>query len=523
MGDERKRGRGLEALLDAGMRRKWLALAAFAIPGVATASLATFLPDVYRATATVLVERQQVPEAVVRSSVTTELETRLQTISEQILGRARLQELIDRFGLYPDLRNRVPREALIQRLRRDIRLDLKAAEPGGGRGTTIAFDLSYRGSDPATVARIANALASFYVEEDRRARQRQTTGTAEFVKLQLDGVKARLDEQERRVGEFKKAHGGGLPEQVEANLAALERLNTQLRLNGEAQIRAMERKDDLAKRLAEAGAADPAGDSDAVAARLTRLKNDLADLKTRYSDRYPDVMRLREEIAKLEERAAASDGERAGAGARTGPADPTLRRLRESLDRSERSLKGLQEEERMLHRSIDDYQRRVESAPQREQELRELSRDEQSTKDLYESLLKRYDDARIAESMEQRREGEQFRMLDEAVVPEVPAGPNRRALIVAGLALSLGLAAAAVAAAEQFDTSFHTIGDLRSFTRVPVLVGIPRIVTDGDLRRRRLRFWAAALPSVAGLSLVAGASYVIARHSDALLALLSIR
>ncbi|HKN48496.1 MAG TPA: GNVR domain-containing protein, partial [Candidatus Polarisedimenticolia bacterium] len=427
------------------------------------------------------------------------------------------------FGLYPDLRKRVPREALIQRLRRDIRMDLKGADPAGGRAATTAFELSYRGSDPATVARVTNTLASFYVEEDQKARERQTTGTAQFVKLQLDGVKARLDEQERRVGEFKKAHSGGLPEQVEANLAALERLNTQLRLNGEAQIRAMERRDDLAKRLAEAGAADPAGDSDAVATRLARLKNDLADLKTRYSDRYPDVMRLQEEIANLEERAAGSDGDRAGAGARAVPADPTLRRLRESLDRADRSQKALQDEERMLRRSIEDYQRRVEDAPQREQDLRELTRDEQATKDLYGSLLKRYDDAQIAESMEKRQEGEQFRILDEAVVPEVPAGPNRRALIVAGLALSLCLAAAAVAAAEQIDTSFHTVGDLRSFTRVPVLVGIPRIVTDGDLRRQRLRFWVAVLPSLAGLGLVGGASYVIARHSDALLTLLSIR
>ncbi len=523
MGDEARKGPGLEAALEIWSRRKWLATAVFAACGAATVSLVSFLPDVYRATATVLVERQQVPEALVRASITTELETRLQTISQQILSRSRLQELIDRLDLYPDLRNRVPREALVETMRRDIRLDPKGVDPAGGRGATIAFNLSYRGKDPRTVARVANTLASFYVEEDQKARERQTSGTAEFLKLQLDEAKQRLDEQDHRVGEFKEVHSGELPEQVEVNLAALERLNTQLRLNTEAQMRALEKRDDLAKRLSDAGVMDPSGGTDGTAARIARLKNELADLRTRFSDKYPDVIRVREEIQALERRAAETGRDASGTPARAAPADPALLQLQESFDRAQGSLKSMQAEERMLHKSIEDYQHRVEIAPQREQALRELSRDSLATRDLYESLLKRYEDALFAENMEQRQKGEQFRILDEAVVPEEPAGPNRRALIVAGLVLSLGLAVAAVALAEQIDSSFHAVTELRSFTRVPVLVSIPRIVTEGDLRRRRRRFLTAALPSAAGLALIVGACYALARHSGSVLWLLSIR
>ncbi len=523
MGDEARKGPGLETALEIWSRRKWLATAVFAACGAATLSLVAFLPDVYRATATVLVERQQVPEALVRASITTELETRLQTISQQILSRTRLQELIDRLDLYPDLRHRVPRETLVEAMRRDIQLDLKGAEPAGGRGATIAFNLSYRGKDPGTVARVANTLASFYVEEDQKARERQTTGTAEFLKLQLDEAKRRLDEQDHRVGEFKGAHSGELPEQVEVNLAALERLNTQLRLNTEAQMRALERRDDLVKRLADAGVVDPSGGTDGTAARIARLKGELADLRTRFSDKYPDVIRLREEIQALERRATEIGRDGSGAPARTAPADPALLELQESFSRAQGSLKAMQAEERMLRKSIDDYQRRVEIAPQREQQLRELSRDSLATKDLYESLLKRYEDAQFAENMEQRQKGEQFRILDEAVVPQEPAGPNRRALVIAGLGLSLALVVAAVGLAEQIDTSFHAVADLRSFTRLPVLASIPRIVTDGDLRRRRRRFWTAAVPSAAGLALIVGACYALARHGGSMLWLLSIR
>ncbi len=288
-------------------------------------------------------------------------------------------------------------------------------------------------------------------------------------------------------------------------------------------MRALERRDDLVKRLADAGVVDPSGGTDGTAARIARLKGELADLRTRFSDKYPDVIRLREEIQALERRATEIGRDGSGAPARTAPADPALLELQESFSRAQGSLKAMQAEERMLRKSIDDYQRRVEIAPQREQQLRELSRDSLATKDLYESLLKRYEDAQFAENMEQRQKGEQFRILDEAVVPQEPAGPNRRALVIAGLGLSLALVVAAVGLAEQIDTSFHAVADLRSFTRLPVLASIPRIVTDGDLRRRRRRFWTAAVPSAAGLALIVGACYALARHGGSMLWLLSIR
>jgi succinoglycan biosynthesis transport protein ExoP len=183
--DETEKGSGLHGVLAVWSRRKLLAILALAMPLSAAVSLITFLPNVYRSTATVLVDRQQVPEAFVQSTVTSALETRLHTISQEILSRSRLEALINRFGLYSDLRTRVPVADVIERIRKDIKLELKSAEVRGLREATVAFSISYQGSDPGTVSLVTNTLASFYIEENLKARERQATGTSEFLKVQL--------------------------------------------------------------------------------------------------------------------------------------------------------------------------------------------------------------------------------------------------------------------------------------------------------------------------------------------------
>src|SRR5262245_33816064 len=220
------RGRsGLTGVLAIWSRRKWLAIIVFAAPMVAGASVISFLPNVYRSRATVLVDRQQVPEAFVPSTVTSELETRLHTISQEILSRSRLEALIARFGLYPSERKQASNEELVERMRSDIKLELMTTATQGRPSATTAFSLSYRGPNPQTVALVANTLGSFYIEENLKLRERQATGTADFLKVQLTEQRKRLDELEVRVSEFKKRNLGELPQQMQANLSTLENLN----------------------------------------------------------------------------------------------------------------------------------------------------------------------------------------------------------------------------------------------------------------------------------------------------------
>lgn len=514
---ERTEGRaGFRLALEVWRRRKWLAVLTFSACSAGVVGVAGSLPDLYEATATVLVERQQVPEAFVRPAVTGELETRLHSISQQTLSRARLSELIARFDLYADFRARAPLEAVIHRVRRDIHLEVKEVHDRWGRGATIAFTLTYRGRDPETVARVSNDLASFYVEENTKIRERQAAGTAAFLRAQLAEMKKKLDEQERRIGAFKLRHPGELPQQVETNLVALERLNSRLTLNREHQSRAMERRERFMRELAEVRAGRPAASSDSPAARLAGLRQDLKELQTRFTDRYPDVLRVKAEIAALERQLAETTPD-----ATPGAPDPALRRLREALGEVEVEIKTLKEEEKSLREAMAGYERRIENAPRRQQEFQELSRDYETTKELYTSLLKRYEEAQLAESMEHGQRGEQFRILDPAVPPKLPAAPNRSRLLFAGLILSLGLTAVVVLVAEWLDTSFHSVDDLRAFTSVPVLASIPRIVTPADVARRRRRFGLAAAAAGVGLALVVALSSYVAHDNEPLVRLLA--
>ncbi|HEX9427407.1 MAG TPA: Wzz/FepE/Etk N-terminal domain-containing protein, partial [Candidatus Polarisedimenticolia bacterium] len=228
MRDRAEQASGLRMALEVFRRRRWLALTAFALCLGGAGGLALFLPDIYRARVTVMVDHQLDAQARPGSIDPESVDTRLQTISQEILSRARLGDLIDRFGLYPEVRSKSSAEALIERMRRDIDLDVKSVGQSWGRDATISFVLGYRGRDPIKVAAVANALASFYVEQNLELRERQATRSAAVLKAQLDEMKSRLDEQEARVAEFKTLHAGELPQQVEANLATLQRLNSQL-------------------------------------------------------------------------------------------------------------------------------------------------------------------------------------------------------------------------------------------------------------------------------------------------------
>jgi polysaccharide biosynthesis transport protein len=493
-------------------RRRWVALAVFLALVAASLSFAMSLPGLYRSTATVLVQRPQVVESFVRPTVTGELDARLMTISQEILSRARLEELISRFELYPNLRG--SGEGAIEQMRKDIQLEPKAvSEPGGRAATTVGFALSYRGRDPRTVADVTNALAGLYVEQNAKIRERQATGTTEFLKGQLADMKSKLDVQERRIA--------NLPRDATAERTTLEGLYSRMRMNGDRQLRAVDRRERLiAAALRDTGARDPAAapGADPLGARLTKLKTELAELKTRFSEKYPDVIRVRAEIADLEREIAETPKPVAVAAEKPPkPAAPG----KDPVAEIDAELETLKNEERGLRQSIAGYERRLENAPRIEQEFQRQARDYVTTKEMYESLLKRYEDAQIAESMEQGQRGEQFRVLDHAMPARSPMAPNRARLAVTGFMLSMGLAVGAVVLAETVDSSFHTPDEVRGFTRVPLLASIPRITTERDrVRRHRRRQLVGGLAIVA-MAFIGAAVYVAVHHNDQLVRLLS--
>ncbi len=517
--DEAPKGAGIDRIRAAWSRHKWLATLVFLFPLAGAISLVMALPDVYRSTATVLVERQQVPEDLVKTTVSSEVETRLKTISAEILSRSRLGELIRRFRLYPDPSGRASTEEAVERMRRDISLEVTPTDPRGrGAGTTVAFALRYQGRDPETAALVTNALASFYIEENLKVRERLATGTTEFLRVQLDQAKKRLDEQERRISELSRRYMGELPQQMQGNLARLESMNDQLRLNRADQVRAQERRETLAAQLAQAEASSGV-ETDAM--RLGRLRQELTTLRIKYTDKWPDIIRIKDEIAALEQKLANPQPQTKTPEAAALGLTPEVLRLRDTLRSANTEIGLLKDEEQRLRRGIEVYQKRVENGPQREPEFQELTRDYETNKNLYHSLLQRYEAAQIGESMEQRQKGEQFRILDPAVPSAIAFAPNRLRLLLVTAVLCLGLGGAALVLAEVLDTSFHSAADLHTATAVPVLVRIPSIVTEADTRRRRWRFQLAAAVTILALIIVSGGSYLIGHGNHQIVQMLS--
>lgn len=513
------KGVGVDRIRAVWGRRRWLAIMVFLIPLTGAVSLVLALPDVYRSTASVLIERQQLPEDLVRATVNSEVEIRLRTLSAEILSRARLEDLVRRMGLYPEATADGSTEEAVGRMRRDISLQLTSADRDGrGGGATIAFALRYQGRDPQTVAQVTNALASFYIEENLKVREKLAAGTTEFLRAQLEQTKKRLDEQERRLSELGREHTGELPHQMQGNLARLDSLAEQIRVNRVEQVRSQERRDILAGQLAQAEA-NSGFESDPM--RLARLRRELQALRVKYTDRWPDIIRIKDEIATLEQKLASPEPKPKVPEAEQLALTPEVLRLRDAVRSANTEIELLKQDEQRLRRSSEMYQKRVDNAPKHEPEYLELTRDYETNKNLYRALVQRYETAQIGEDMEQRQQGERFRILDPASPSGNPFAPNRARLLLVAVVGCLGLAGAAVVLAEVLDTSFHSAADLRAASSVPVLVRIPSIVTEADTRRARWRSRFAIAGTLAALVLVAGGAYTIGHQNEQLVQMLS--
>jgi polysaccharide chain length determinant protein (PEP-CTERM system associated) len=427
-------------------------------------------------------------------------------------------------------------------MRKDIRLDFGSEEERANRANprTLTFRISYAAPDPRTAMTVTNTLASLYIQENAKLREKQAQGAAQFLDAQLEDLRKKLTTQEAQITAYKEKYLGELPEQKEANLRMLESLQNRLQMAHENNRRAVERKYSLTQGLAELDLstgsttgtiAGPNG-TESTAARLAILRQELEQMQTRYSDRYPDVVALKEQIATLEARkkqddAAAANALPRAAARRNGPPlkavpqNAYVQALMQQQEQANVDAKTTSEEIGGLNRQIALYQRRLENTPKREGELALITRDYETTRQSFQSLLAKRNEASVAADMEQRRQGEGFRILDPATLPERPAGPNRVRLFLVGLVLALGAAGVAVVLAENIDTSFRRVDEVRSTFAVPVLSTIPRIITEHDRYRatQHRRFATAAV--AVGVLLVMGSSFLIAHNNESLVSLLT--
>jgi succinoglycan biosynthesis transport protein ExoP len=477
-------------------RRRSMFLASFAVWAIACA-LAWLLPGRYLSETTILIEQPKVPKQYVVPNIGSDLQDRLQTLTQQILSRTRLQHIIDDFHLYSGTLDRMGSNDVIEKMRKDIKVDLIQTPTKPSELT--AFKISYSGSSAQLVQQVTSRLTSLFIEENLQAREQQSVNTTEFLGKQLQDVRTHLEEQEQRIKAFKAKFVGQLPSEIQSNIQILTGLQARLQQANEGLDRSEQQKVYLSSllsayretpSLATAGLANATSSPTDVNTELARLKEQLAAMKSRYTDHHPAVLQLQDQIAKAEKLKGEMDNDKMAAGKGDEAALPESRGVAEiqsQLKRTELDIRDRKKEIAGLEAEIQEYQNRLSKTPVREQELADLTRDYDQSQANYESLLGKKNQSALATDMEKTQQGEQFTVLDAPSLPAGPYFPNRLLFTLGGLAAGLALAAATASLLEMLDDRVHAEVEFGGISKSPVLVAIPPLVIPRDLRGGRWR------------------------------------
>ena len=420
---------------------------------------------------------------------------------------------ISKFNLYADKRTSLSPEELVDKMREDITIQVKQ-----GSGPELStFTITYQARDPKTVARVANDLASSFIDWNVNSREQQVAGTKEFLSSELQAAKQSLEQQEDKLRQFKMDHLGETPDQTMNNLQALAGLRSALQNNAEALNR-LEQEKILMTRLPDqvpAGASAPASlsERDTLQREKRQLEAMIQQLREHYSDRYPDVLRTNHQLDEINEqlRTLPLDSSPDRNPDTKGSGEESAGRVR--LELNEKEMNRRKAEQNHIQNQIAAYQAKVDAAPLREEQLVELTRNYDISKQHYQALLDKSFNLDMAADLEQKQKGERFTVLDTAQVPQKPIKPRRKVLIPVSVLFAFGLSILTVLATQTLNPSIKTEAELKSMMPAGVkIVGlVPRIETASDTRKQRL--WAQLACLVCILLCLAEAGVLWRIHS----------
>jgi polysaccharide chain length determinant protein (PEP-CTERM system associated) len=456
------------------------------------------LPDRYSSEATLLVVQQQVSQRFVEDGATTTPAAAVQAITRVILSRSRLLGIVNELGLYAKERQRLPQQQIAEKMQKDV-----VVEPlydDAGRTDFLAFKISFTAGTPQLAQATTSRLTSLFIEENSRARGDQAARTAEFVTAELEEAKKKLDEQERRLQEFKMNNLSELPEQQQANLAVLTDRRMQLQ-NVLASLSRLQQQ----RLVLES----------AVSANLATLQSERANLLTRFTPRHSEVIKKDQEIRRLNailERIKTDGRGVADPSIGVLPADPAIAQLASQADAMASETQGLSQDKQRLESEIATYQNRLSLTPVREQQLAAILRDYDLYKKDYTDLLGKQLQSQQSVSLEERQEGQQFRMVDPPTLPVFPSSPKRLKLSLGGLGAGIFLGFAVGFLIDMKNHSFHFEREISRGFKLPLVVAIPLLSTPAERRRR---IWTGAIEAVAAGAIIlaiSAAEVYVYRH-----------
>ena len=494
-------------------RRKWLIIFLF-IPIFALAEVYILrAPRIYRAEITLSIVPQRVPASYVKSTVSEDLEALIHAIWQEITSRRNLEVLIKEYNLYPNLVDKLPMESVVERMRRAI----KVSRPRGGRRNVFVISFEY--TDPQLTAKVVNRIANIFIEENLKLREEQAKTITAFLDEELRKIENELRERERRIQEFKVKYMDELPEQKESIISTLDRLQKESEALQMRKQMLEDRRLSILEQLKMAKAITNTSNvelnnidnttSDESNESLDKLIQLYESLRLKYTDKHPDVIRLKKMIeAKKQELLGKQEQQEQNNKNEKGTANFQVKekslnitaQFQAQLASIEAEIKHINEAYQKVRKEMEIYQKRLENIPKREQQLKDMSRDYDNLMKTYRMLLDKKIQAAMAETLEKRQQGEQFKIIDPARVPEVPVKPDPKKILFMGFILALGAGVGFAFVLEFFlDRKVYDEALLEKHVHVKVLTTIPLVSLPEERRQALIKSGLLSAISLMGI------------------------
>ncbi|MDF0651208.1 MAG: Wzz/FepE/Etk N-terminal domain-containing protein [Nitrospira sp.] len=524
-------------------RRKLILLTGLGLL-VVSLTLAFLWPPTYKSTATILIEEQEIPSDLVRSTITSYADQRIETIKQQVMSRTTLWKVVEQFDLYHDQRKNSPTEEIVKRFVKDLEVEVISADVVDKRTqhatkATIAFTVAYQNRSPELAQKVANELTSLFLGENLKSRERQAQEATSFLHQEAENLARHISDIDEKIAAFKQRANGALPELMPLNQQLMNQAEREL-MDVDQQVRSLEeRKTYLEGELATikpntpilsvtgerildsterlralraeyAGAAanlsadhpdmikmkqeiealqketGQVPDAEEASKRLIDARAALAADLERLGNEHPDVLQTRRKISALEQEVHRLSAVRNKV-INQRPENPAYINLQAQLNSTTFSLEALRKTRLDIKRRLQEYATRLEKGPEIEPEYLVLTRDRDTSGQKYQDIRSRLLEAKVAEGLEVQRKGERFSLIDPPSLPEKPYKPNRLAIVLLGFILAVGGGAGLGAAAESLDHSIRTPDQLVALTQHFPLAVIPFMPNEADVSHAKLR------------------------------------
>ncbi len=521
-----------------------------------TVIIAVKWPATYKSSAIILIEQQEIPQDLVRSTVTSYADQRIQVISQRVMSSANLKKIIKKYGLYQDEIKKEPISVVVEDMREDIHLDMVSADvvdPVSGRPTqaTIAFTLSFEHESPQKAQQVANELVNLYLDENLKRRNEVATQATSFLAMEAEKLSEQIDELEKEMADFKEKNATSLPELQQLNMNLMDRTDQQI-LDTDRQISSLNER--ILYLQAELAQIEPnmsifSATGERIygsADRLKSLQAEYLGMKARYSSNHPDVIKMKKEIEALEKEVGGIDkteivaqlkdkrAELAALTKRYSPQHPDVKKLRQVVANLEKELKkplskrvvknkpdnpayiqllaqlnaaksdlrAMKATKDKLMDKLDSFQEGLLKAPRVEREYQDLLRDYENATLKYREVKAKQMEAGMAQAMEQGRKAERFSLIEPPLFPDEPDKPNRKVIVLLGFILSIGAALAYALIKESLNQNIFGSKGMLAATGAYPLVVIPYIENEEDLEEAKKLKLKITLATIAAIIIV---------------------